>query len=327
MNKRKLFLSIPKPCDQLWETMQEKGEGRFCEKCQHTIIDFSQMTDKELLQYLNSNPAINCGRFDSKQLGRAIELKEPKTFLPASWKKIAATVVTVASLSRIEAQVQEIKNDTLETVQKTIPGLKETILPKPIKIFITIKDGNEVPVKNIKISSPVFGDHYSDINGQFSIVLKPEQAVPQSLTFSGDSMVTVVRSFHPGMGSMNYNIKMHKYENRYCHFNTGIMARLEVDSLEKDLPSVYFDKNSISINKKTKDDLSKIALLLKDNPEIIIDIIAYTPENLSQTAIANKRLGAIVFYLVEKMGISEDRLTSQKVFATKKVNRVDFKPH
>ena len=38
---------IDTPCDEPWENMQPRGDGRFCDRCQHTVIDLSRMTRKQ----------------------------------------------------------------------------------------------------------------------------------------------------------------------------------------------------------------------------------------------------------------------------------------
>jgi predicted house-cleaning NTP pyrophosphatase (Maf/HAM1 superfamily) len=45
-------ITIPKPCSQRWEDLTLKDQGRFCSTCQQIIVDFTQMSDQEIVEYL-----------------------------------------------------------------------------------------------------------------------------------------------------------------------------------------------------------------------------------------------------------------------------------
>jgi len=47
-------ISIPEPCDQLWEEMTPKGMNRHCQMCQKEIIDFSFYSDAALVNYIEA---------------------------------------------------------------------------------------------------------------------------------------------------------------------------------------------------------------------------------------------------------------------------------
>lgn len=42
--RRGVSFHIPEPCEERWEDMAPRGEGRFCERCQHTVVDLSKMS-------------------------------------------------------------------------------------------------------------------------------------------------------------------------------------------------------------------------------------------------------------------------------------------
>lgn len=73
-------ISIENPCHEDWQGMTPEAQGRFCSACEKTVIDFSQMSDAEILQYF-SQPRTEkvCGRFKSEQLSpRAEGTKQSK---------------------------------------------------------------------------------------------------------------------------------------------------------------------------------------------------------------------------------------------------------
>ena len=42
-------LRISSPCTENWEQMQPEGKGRHCRVCSRTVVDFSLMTDREII--------------------------------------------------------------------------------------------------------------------------------------------------------------------------------------------------------------------------------------------------------------------------------------
>lgn len=61
---------IPKPCNQNWNSMTPTKEGRFCNSCTKTVIDFTKMENSEIRKYLieNSKNESVCGHFNSNQI-------------------------------------------------------------------------------------------------------------------------------------------------------------------------------------------------------------------------------------------------------------------
>ncbi len=41
---------ISSPCSENWDEMPREGMKRYCEKCQHSVVDFSELTPKEALK-------------------------------------------------------------------------------------------------------------------------------------------------------------------------------------------------------------------------------------------------------------------------------------
>ncbi|HNK29664.1 MAG TPA: hypothetical protein PKG65_12100, partial [Ferruginibacter sp.] len=84
---QKLQLSIPEPCHENWQEMTPTQQGRFCKACAKEVIDFSMMTDTEVLNYFAGlREEKVCGRALPSQLNRAITYpKEPKKRLFWYW--------------------------------------------------------------------------------------------------------------------------------------------------------------------------------------------------------------------------------------------------
>ena len=73
---RNLQLRINEPCHESWEKMEEGEGGRFCVACSKVVVDFSVMSDREILQYLGRMRGDICGRLGADQVDRDILLGE-----------------------------------------------------------------------------------------------------------------------------------------------------------------------------------------------------------------------------------------------------------
>lgn len=77
--RNSLSIHIPKPCHESWDAMTPAQQGRFCQSCAKTVVDFSMMTDSEVLNYFTKNTGNTCGRFSDDQLQRPLQpIKQEK---------------------------------------------------------------------------------------------------------------------------------------------------------------------------------------------------------------------------------------------------------
>ena len=105
--KRKLTLAIPEPCQENWGEMSGTARERFCEKCQHAVIDFSLLTRKQAERILRSATGRVCGHLVVDQSGSPVFRPEPPS---RSFARIAglslAGIAGVAAQSTCELQVK-----------------------------------------------------------------------------------------------------------------------------------------------------------------------------------------------------------------------------
>jgi len=119
-----LQLKIPEPCNQSWNEMLPEEDGRHCLSCQKKVIDFSGMTDQELIRALAKAGSGSCGRFDVAQLERNImpPARPSGSLLPAA--ALALTIAVSAETVRANHVV-----DTTQSVktsgQKPLPQYLE----------------------------------------------------------------------------------------------------------------------------------------------------------------------------------------------------------
>jgi hypothetical protein len=131
---RNIQLRIPEPCHQDWHTMLPEEKGRFCSSCSKTVVDFSLMSDKEVLAYLGGAGGHTCGRFTPDQLNRSLmPPPERKWGWRAIWQLALATVLVStradAQMGKPKLVVQQV--DKRKAVQK-LPAYQVIKKPKVI---------------------------------------------------------------------------------------------------------------------------------------------------------------------------------------------------
>jgi hypothetical protein len=90
--KSNISLSIPKTCSESWNTFTPASAGRFCASCSKIVVDFTKMSDEDIIQFFATPATHTCGRFRADQL---------KVYLPISPLKInpGFTLLKVGLLS------------------------------------------------------------------------------------------------------------------------------------------------------------------------------------------------------------------------------------
>lgn len=70
-------LNIPTPCHENWANMRPEEKGRYCGSCQKTVVDFSAMTDTEVVHFFMNARENVCGRLAPDQLSRDLVAVDP----------------------------------------------------------------------------------------------------------------------------------------------------------------------------------------------------------------------------------------------------------
>jgi hypothetical protein len=174
---QKIQLSIPEPCHQNWHKMNPTEQGRFCNACAKQVVDFSNMSDTQVLQYFSTvkNEKI-CGRAYPDQLERAITVPAaPKKKLFWYWNYITMLFLFFSKLNSVKAQGMIAYTKELKVNNLGPGGLKNTLAGKlkikdnaVIKGKITDKAGEPVSFATVRIKGANNGIN-ADENGFYTI--------------------------------------------------------------------------------------------------------------------------------------------------------------
>ena len=95
-------IKIPNLCNEDWNNMSPNDNGRFCDTCKLTVVDFTKMSDDQIKNYLLNKGHV-CGRFDCTQVDTShestLELLNKKAkkikFKPIRWLALLLLLIPV----------------------------------------------------------------------------------------------------------------------------------------------------------------------------------------------------------------------------------------
>lgn len=120
---KKIQLSIPEPCHQNWDNMSPTQQGRFCNACAKQVIDFSEMSDADVLNYFIIEKSDKlCGRAYPDQLNRPITNLHARK-LPWYWTYLVTMSLFFSRSTAAKAQGRvNMKTPALKSVFSIMPN-------------------------------------------------------------------------------------------------------------------------------------------------------------------------------------------------------------
>jgi carboxypeptidase-like protein len=207
--QKQTSIYIPQPCHEDWNKMTLTQQGKFCSACNKQVVDFSLMSDNQILNFLSNQPGKLCGRFDAEQLQRP--LVETKIKKKKSWW-MALTMPLLFLFDKSEAQQVYINDDSIINVKATKNSLLRIVNDleyyptKDISIKGKVIDENNQPVPFATITEKGKKNAVAaNADGYFSIVIEKNnsevtltvsavglETTDQEINFSQDSTMIVM---------------------------------------------------------------------------------------------------------------------------------------
>jgi hypothetical protein len=185
---KKIHLSIPRPCHENWDAMMPSDKGRFCASCQKTVIDFTNMSDRQLAAFFKKPPSSVCGRVYDDQLNRGIEIPRKripwiKYFFQITWPafvfllKSCGMKENTTGKMRVESKTSDVEEFSVATLGIMIPEITAVDTSAQVlkEDFVTkgqITGDVEIDQKTNSVAMPV-----DSIVEETEIVYKPMDTV------------------------------------------------------------------------------------------------------------------------------------------------------
>lgn len=147
--KRDYILSIENPCEKiLWANMEKSSSGKFCDLCSKNVVDFSILSDTEIIKIIENPSRDICAKMSTLQTNRLLTNPSERKNFHLS-KTITTLLVvgsvkgTFASEQNLTIQDQIVVNSSLNPIEKFREKAATDSLKKTISGSIINENTNE----------------------------------------------------------------------------------------------------------------------------------------------------------------------------------------
>ncbi|MBK7817612.1 MAG: carboxypeptidase regulatory-like domain-containing protein [Sphingobacteriaceae bacterium] len=184
MKHQTIKINIAEPCHENWEKMLDEERGKFCLSCQKQVVDFSRMSNEEIINYFNVNEGKKiCGRIAKHQHNTPISNYQ-KVVTPWFNRYVAGFFMALGFYNPSSAQTKDVP---VEQHMKGEIAVKQPHIRSDKKLVINGRVLNSATNKGMKgVSITVVGSDITvttDKNGNYTISI-PARLQNENLVLS-----------------------------------------------------------------------------------------------------------------------------------------------
>ena len=175
MKASKISLKIDSPCSESWNNMTTNKTGKFCASCSKNVIDFTVLTDSQVIEIISKSSGNLCGKLRQDQIDRVMMMRNKQNTGSRIYAILSGLLLMGASLnaqndirtSQARFEIDAGQNDVTGMVStKSTPS--GSIL---IKGQVFDESNNEVLIgATIRIKGTDYAT-VTDVKGKFSFEL------------------------------------------------------------------------------------------------------------------------------------------------------------
>ncbi len=163
--------------------MIQSDEGKYCSECSTKVVDFTGLTDSQVIQILSRNTEKICGRLTDVQINRTIVNARPRR-ISSGFYKILSSIFLLSMSGTAFSFGTDIKRHFFSKINSTRTNHLQNTLPDSIKNVFhgRVMDPAKIPligvqilIKGTKIKA------VTDINGKFQLSI-PEELLKSKVT-------------------------------------------------------------------------------------------------------------------------------------------------
>ncbi|MPR32503.1 hypothetical protein [Salmonirosea aquatica] len=99
MKRSNYLIQLDNPCSESWDSMTPTPTGRFCQNCTKNVIDFTGLSDDQVLAILKKSKGTLCGRVEETQLNRYLISRTESSFSTRLFKALAGLFLLTTTKS------------------------------------------------------------------------------------------------------------------------------------------------------------------------------------------------------------------------------------
>jgi hypothetical protein len=147
---KQFMIAVPEPCHEDWNKMHAVDDiRRHCDSCAKQVVDFTQMSDTELMLFFRRNQNNVCGRFTTHQVKRPMPLVIPSPQKPNGWR--ALLLLPFALFAK---QIRAQSNDSVPVIDSTSVVESDSLAPVVDSTASVVTDSLPVDGDTLTARSP-----------------------------------------------------------------------------------------------------------------------------------------------------------------------------
>ena len=169
--KKSFSLSIPNRCSEKWDNFTPTANGGYCGSCSKVVVDFTKMSDTEIISFFSNKPEHTCGRFKPGQLKSYAEITAPKINPGLTLFKAGLMSLLFLLISKQTSAQEPAAKSNIEIVDQHIQRTQENITTSNQTITGLVKsqdDDSPMPGVNVLVKGSTYGTN-TDAEGRFQL--------------------------------------------------------------------------------------------------------------------------------------------------------------
>ncbi|RAW00640.1 carboxypeptidase-like regulatory domain-containing protein [Pseudochryseolinea flava] len=162
-------LSIAKPCNEKWEDFTPQDKGGYCSSCAKVVVDFTTMSDYQILEFLKNKKAHTCGRFTKDQLKSYQDLQLPK--INPGFNLLKASLlcfVLILTAKTSTAQDALAKTATEQIIELKAVSTGGATVTRNVMGIVKDENGDPLPGVNVIVKNTTIGTS-TNADGEFQL--------------------------------------------------------------------------------------------------------------------------------------------------------------
>mgnify|MGYP000091332764 CR=1 FL=1 len=152
--KNSFSISVKEPCLEKFESFAATPNGGFCGSCQKEVIDFTILSDEELIQHINTTADETCGRFKKSQLKKYQTTQSMNSnFISKSIGIMSFSLLALCTISNSQAQEASTLNSPHRTEINGIQRFEaaNAIIAEQYTVTGTVLDEENLPLPGVNV--------------------------------------------------------------------------------------------------------------------------------------------------------------------------------
>lgn len=197
--QKNFSLTISKPCSEKFSEFEATDVGGFCNSCQKEVIDFTKMSDNQILEYFKNGQKNTCGRLLESQLKAYSAIVPSKkkwslSLLGAGFISLVSLFSANNSYAQQSGQPSTIQKSQKEDKKQQNTDSQTNSNERIIKgIVISADDKSALPGVSVVLKGSTIGT-YTDVDGKFKFSKSLQEGDVLIFSFVGFNTQEIVIS-------------------------------------------------------------------------------------------------------------------------------------